>query len=288
MSFVVANTELVSGAAEELAHIGSMINAVNSAAAAQTTGVLAAGADEVSATIAVLFGAHGQAYQALSAQAAAFHQQFVQLMSDGAAQYASAEAANANPFQAALDVINAPTPALVNRPLIGNDTNGTEANPNGGAGRLLIGNGGNGLSSSTAGVSGGVAGLIGNGGVEGAGGFGAAGGRGGTGGLLFGNAGAGGNGFFGGGNGGRALLLGNGGGGGASYSSELAGNGGNAGLLAGIGGTGLSNAAGGIGGNGGLFTNGGAGGLGTGGNGGQPGGTGGKGGLLLGQPGTNS
>ncbi|MEQ0725765.1 PE domain-containing protein, partial [Mycobacterium tuberculosis] len=49
MSFVVANTEFVSGAAGNLARLGSMISAANSAAAAQTTAVAAAGADEVSA-----------------------------------------------------------------------------------------------------------------------------------------------------------------------------------------------------------------------------------------------
>ncbi|REX94840.1 PE family protein, partial [Mycobacterium tuberculosis] len=73
MSFVVANTEFVSGAAGNLARLGSMISAANSAAAAQTTAVAAAGADEVSAAVAALFGAHGQTYQVLSAQAAAFH-----------------------------------------------------------------------------------------------------------------------------------------------------------------------------------------------------------------------
>ncbi len=46
MSFVVANTEFVSGAAGNLARLGSMISAANSAAAAQTTAVAAAGADE--------------------------------------------------------------------------------------------------------------------------------------------------------------------------------------------------------------------------------------------------
>lgn len=39
MSFVVANTEFVSGAAGNLARLGSMISAANSAAAAQTTAV---------------------------------------------------------------------------------------------------------------------------------------------------------------------------------------------------------------------------------------------------------
>ena len=45
-----------------------------------TSSVSAAGADSVSAAIAQLFGAHAQAYQAISAQAAQFHEQFVQLM----------------------------------------------------------------------------------------------------------------------------------------------------------------------------------------------------------------
>ncbi|GAB7143971.1 hypothetical protein LRC484719_25620 [Mycobacterium riyadhense] len=94
MSFVVAAPEILSAAATDLANIGSSISAANAAALAPTTGVLAAGADEVSAAIAVLFGSHAQAYQALSAQAAAFHAQFVQTMASGTGGYASAEAAN--------------------------------------------------------------------------------------------------------------------------------------------------------------------------------------------------
>jgi PE family len=99
MSFVFATPEYVAGAASDLASIGSTISSANAAALAPTSGVLAAGADEVSATIAALFDAHAQAYQALSAQAALFHQQFVQLMSDGGTQYALTEAANASPLQ---------------------------------------------------------------------------------------------------------------------------------------------------------------------------------------------
>ncbi len=124
MSFVVANTEFVSGAAGNLARLGSMISAANSAAAAQTTAVAAAGADEVSAAVAALFGAHGQTYQVLSAQAAAFHSQFVQALSGGAQAYAAAEATNFGPLQPLFDVINAPTLALLNRPLIGNGADG--------------------------------------------------------------------------------------------------------------------------------------------------------------------
>ncbi|WP_425518448.1 PE family protein [Mycobacterium spongiae] len=58
----------------------------------------------MSAAIAALFGAHGQAYQTMSAQAAEFHPQFAQAMTAGAD--ALAEAANASPMAAALDVVN--------------------------------------------------------------------------------------------------------------------------------------------------------------------------------------
>ncbi|OBJ60263.1 hypothetical protein A9W95_10680 [Mycobacterium sp. 1423905.2] len=91
--------EYVSAAANDLASIGSTITAANSSAAFPTSSVVAPGDDEVSAVIAALFGAHAQAYQVLSAQAASFHQQFVQLMTAGAAQYAAAEARNTLPLQ---------------------------------------------------------------------------------------------------------------------------------------------------------------------------------------------
>ncbi|ORB59556.1 PE family protein, partial [Mycobacterium shinjukuense] len=57
MSFVSVVPELVVATAADLASIGSALDAANAAAAAETTGVLAAGADEVSAAIAALFGA---------------------------------------------------------------------------------------------------------------------------------------------------------------------------------------------------------------------------------------
>jgi len=99
MSYVKATPAYVAAAASDLANIGSTINSANSAALGPTSSVPAPGADEVSAGIAALFGAHSQVYQALSAQAALFHQQFVQLMSGGATQYALTEAANASPLQ---------------------------------------------------------------------------------------------------------------------------------------------------------------------------------------------
>lgn len=80
MSFVLISPEVVSAAAGDLANVGSTISAANKAAAAATTQVLAAGADEVSARIAALFGMYGLEYQAISAQVAAYHQQFVQTL----------------------------------------------------------------------------------------------------------------------------------------------------------------------------------------------------------------
>lgn len=124
--------------------------------------MIAAGADEVSAGIAALFGAHARAYQALSAQAAAFHAQFVQALNAGAGSYAAAEGANASPLQTvqqdALNAINAPTQALLGRPLIGNGANAAPGSGTNG------GDGGNGV-------------------------VGAHGGKGGTSGLLFGQNG---------------------------------------------------------------------------------------------------
>ncbi|EFD76749.1 PE family protein [Mycobacterium tuberculosis T85] len=59
MSFVVVAPEVLAAAASDLAGIGSTLAQANAAALAPTTAVLAAGADEVSAAIASLFGAHG-------------------------------------------------------------------------------------------------------------------------------------------------------------------------------------------------------------------------------------
>jgi PE family len=99
MSYVIAAPEYLAAAASDLLNIGSALTDANSAALGPTSSVFAAGADEVSTAISVLFNAHAQAYQALSEAAQAFHTQFVQLMSGGAQQYVLAEAANASPLQ---------------------------------------------------------------------------------------------------------------------------------------------------------------------------------------------
>src|ERR1700739_3875879 len=92
MFFLIGAPAIGAAAATDLAALGSMLSAANAAAATATTGVLPAALDEVSAAIAALFGAHGQAYQALGAQALTFQEQFVQLLGGGASRYANAEA----------------------------------------------------------------------------------------------------------------------------------------------------------------------------------------------------
>ncbi|MBW0013551.1 PE family protein, partial [Mycobacterium sp.] len=92
MPFLIAVPELIADVAKDLANIGSMVGSANNAVAPATTGLLPAAADEVSTQIAALFSTHAAGYQKLSAQAAAFHQQFVQNLSAGAGTYAAAEA----------------------------------------------------------------------------------------------------------------------------------------------------------------------------------------------------
>ncbi|SPM27248.1 PE family protein [Mycobacterium terramassiliense] len=95
MSFVIATPDLVESAATSLAGIRSSLAEAAATAAGPTTGIAIAAQDEVSVAIASMFGNFGEQFQALSAQAQAFHQQFVSVMNAGAGAYASAEAANA-------------------------------------------------------------------------------------------------------------------------------------------------------------------------------------------------
>ena len=280
MAYVVVGPETVGAAAGDLVGLGSVIDAANAAARVSTTRLLAAGGDEVSAAIAALWGGYGQAFQVISAQAATFHRQFVQALNAGAGAYAAAEAAGASSLQTleqdVVGVINAPSNALLGRPLIGNGTNGVPGTGQaGGPGGILWGNGGDGGSGSPGqtGGAGGPAGLFGNGGtggvggtgvtgaagaagqMGGTGGAGGAGGVGGHGGLLFGNGGTGGVGGVGGtgGVGGPANGLGVVGAGGTGGTGGVAGAGGAAGLFgsaghAGVNGNnGANGAAGGTG-----------------------------------------
>ncbi|WP_432648592.1 PE family protein [Mycobacterium tuberculosis] len=91
MSFVNVAPQLVSTAAGRCSadRLGDQHRWL---AAAATTQALAAAQDEVSTAIAALFGSHGQHYQAISAQVAAYQQRFVLALSQAGSTYAVAEA----------------------------------------------------------------------------------------------------------------------------------------------------------------------------------------------------
>jgi hypothetical protein len=117
MSVLSVVPDLVTGASGNLQNLGSALQSANAAAASQTTAITAPAADEVSAATAALLNTRGQEFQVLSAKAAAFHDEFVNLLSGGAAQYVSAEAANVQ--QTLANTVNAPAQALLGHPLIG-------------------------------------------------------------------------------------------------------------------------------------------------------------------------
>jgi PE family len=231
VSLLDVTPQLLASAAVDMQSIGSELDAAHAAAAVPITGLAAAGTDEVSRAVAAIFSGHGQAFQALTGQASAFHAEFAQALSGAKGAYAAAEATNTQWFS--------PWKMLTGRPLFGNGANAAPGSgDSGGDGGWIFGSGGNGGTGATghAGGNGGDAGLLGNGGKGGDGGTGAAGGAGGAGGTLIGNGGNGGQGGgAGGGAGGEGgnagFLIGSGGNGGAGGTNAPGGAGGIAGRL---------------------------------------------------------
>jgi hypothetical protein len=94
VSCVITHPEALATAAGHVNGVGSTPAAQNVAAAAATTGLLPAAADEVSALTATQFSAHAALYQAVSAQATAVHEMFTSILGGSATSYAATEAAN--------------------------------------------------------------------------------------------------------------------------------------------------------------------------------------------------
>jgi PE-PPE domain/PE family len=113
MTSLITEPQLVETAAADVADIRSAISAAKAAAAGPTTGVAAAAADEVSAAAAKLFGSYAQDYQAVLAQAAAFHEEFAAALASAGSAYAAAEAANASAISGALGRLSAPIQSLL-------------------------------------------------------------------------------------------------------------------------------------------------------------------------------
>jgi hypothetical protein len=116
MSFLGVTPDVLTAASGNLENIGTSLRAAHAAAAAQTTAIVAPAADEVSEAITSLFGTAAREYQALGAQAAAFHESFVKTLGAAAGQYVAAEAANVQQTMAAAipaaETINTPFGAI--------------------------------------------------------------------------------------------------------------------------------------------------------------------------------
>lgn len=158
MSFVVAAPEMIQTAAQDLAGIRSVLAEAMTTVAAPTTGVVPAAGDEVSAAVAATFGNFGKEFQSLSAQAQAFHAEFVTVINAGAGAYLSAEIANAE--QTLANAVNAPAQMVLGlggAPGLGGvaAAGGTPA-----AGGLLGGLLG-GLTGTSTGGTGGLTGVLG-------------------------------------------------------------------------------------------------------------------------------
>lgn len=95
MAYVVADPEWMTTAASDLATIESDVSAAHLVAAARTTSVVPAAADEVSAAIAGLMSNHALDFQAMVQSASTFHQQFTHNINAAAASYSSTESASA-------------------------------------------------------------------------------------------------------------------------------------------------------------------------------------------------
>ncbi|ORB84045.1 hypothetical protein B1987_09805, partial [Mycobacterium kansasii] len=122
MSFVTIVPQALECAAMDLAAIGSAFSQATAVVAVPTTGLLPAGADEVSAAMTALLTCHGQTWQAFSRDYEWLHQQFVDLLNGSTFKYWATEIDNA--AHNAINTANADSQWLLGRPMIGNGANG--------------------------------------------------------------------------------------------------------------------------------------------------------------------
>ncbi|OBI53379.1 PE family protein [Mycobacterium sp. E787] len=153
MSVVVAAPEALGAVAGDLAGIGCALREATAAAAGQTTAITSAAADDVSLAISDVFGTYGRQFQTMSAQAAAFHNEFVSLLNGSAAAYLSTEIANA---EQAMIGGSTPGGAAASTPLLGGLLGLGGSSGSGGLLGGLLGGG-----SGGGGLLGGLDGLLG-------------------------------------------------------------------------------------------------------------------------------
>jgi PE family len=93
MSYVIAELEMMTSAATDLATIASDLGAAHATAALPTVQLIPAAADEVSVGVAHLFASCAADYHGLARHAAEFHAQFVDNLKASAASYSSIDEA---------------------------------------------------------------------------------------------------------------------------------------------------------------------------------------------------
>jgi PE-PPE domain/PE family len=111
MTYLSVQPNLLATAATDLMEIRTAVASANAASAAQTTNLLAAAGDEVSAATATLFNSYGQDYLTVVAEVSAFHEAFERALTNSGFAYAATEATNA--AAAKLDSIVAPIRSLL-------------------------------------------------------------------------------------------------------------------------------------------------------------------------------
>lgn len=130
MSFVTTQPEALTAAASALETLGTAMVAQNDTAAAPTTGVAPAAADEVSALQSAQFTAYGTWYQQVSARAAAMHQMLVNTLGTSAGSYAETESANnAATGSTSLSSLLGPLSGAVTPAQVSSSTGATIATP---------------------------------------------------------------------------------------------------------------------------------------------------------------
>ncbi|OBI95031.1 PPE family protein, SVP subgroup [Mycobacterium asiaticum] len=95
MSFLTAVPQELAAAAAQLGAIGAALAGQNAGAAAPTTAIAPAAADQVSILQSGIFTAYGALYQQIAAEAQAIQEQFVQTLGLSSGTYEQSEAANA-------------------------------------------------------------------------------------------------------------------------------------------------------------------------------------------------
>lgn len=113
MTGLIADPQIILSAAADVEQIGAAIRGASAAALSATPGLSAPAEDEVSMAMTKLFDSYSQAYHAAVAQAAAFHDEFTEVLAAAASAYAAVEAGNAAAMSGLLGALTVPVQSLL-------------------------------------------------------------------------------------------------------------------------------------------------------------------------------